>query len=287
MTQPSPNDGTRAFHDRIALVFDFDLTLGPGSFDGLLDRLGLTYAEWEAETLKPMIADGWDEIQAKGASLRQLSRAKGVPITRDLLREVGAEAAAYEKCRDTLDRLAALGHDRSGGAAVEMTILTSGFVDIIQHAPIAQRFDRVWGSSFSFGDDGHLDGVKRAVISVEKARYITALGKGLDIQGANEPTGVAQDIAPGDWHVPLDQMLYIGDGASDVPAFDQVQRAGGLAIGIVHKQDHWETARHIHRQAKVENIAPPDYTDGEPLAEMLEAAVDTLAQRIRLRRLGG
>lgn len=279
--------GTRSLIDRIALVFDFDLTLAPGTIDALLARFDIDYATWSRDELQPLIRDGWDEIQAKGALLRRLSRANGDAITRDFLQNVGRNLEAFPGAEAALRHLSDLGREVSGGAEVELYVLSSGFTDIITATPIAPLFTDIWGSSLCYDDAGRIDGVKRAVISIEKARYLTALAKGLGVGGANEPAGVDQDVPEEKWHVPLDQMLYVGDGASDVPAFDLVERHGGLAIGVLHRDadGDWKAARHIHAMARVENLAHADFRDGAPMRQILTHAVEILAKRVALRRV--
>lgn len=279
--------GTRSLIDRIALVFDFDLTLAPGTIDAVLARFGIDYGVWSRDELEPLIQEGWDEIQAKAALLRRLSRVNGDLITRAFLQDVGRSLQPFPGAEAALRHLADLGREASGGAEVELYILSSGFTDIITATPIAPLFTEIWGSSFCYDDAARIDGVKRAVISIEKARYLTALAKGLGVGGANEPAGVDQDVPEEHWHVPLDQMLYVGDGASDVPAFDLLESHGGLAVGVLHRDDDgdWRTARHIHAAARVENLARADFRDGAPMRQILTHAVEILAKRVALRRV--
>lgn len=173
------------------------------------------------------------------------------------------------------------------GRRGELYILSSGFTDIIKATPLAPLFHDIWGSAFHFDDGGSIDGVKRAIISIEKARYLTALATGVGVGGANEPTGVDQDVPEHEWHVPLDQMLYVGDGASNLPAFDLVERHGGLAVGVLHAEQpgDWKAARHMHARARVENLAPAEFEEGAPMRRILTLAVEILGKRIALRRL--
>lgn len=278
---------TRSLIDRIALVFDFDLTLAPGTIDAVLARFGIDYGTWSREELQPLIRDGWDEIQAKAALLRRLSRKNGDVITRDFFEDVGRGLQPFPGAKAALRHLSDRGRQASGGAEVELYVLSSGFTDLIMATPIAPLFHDIWGSSFCYDEAGRIDGVKRAVISIEKARYLTALAKGLGVGGANEPAGVDHDVPEDEWHVPLDQILYVGDGASDVPAFDLVERHGGLAVGVLHRDadGNWKAARHIHARARVENLAPADFGDGAPMRQILTHAVEILGKRVALRRL--
>ena len=57
---------THTVHETIGLVFDFDLTLAPGSVDTLLEVLEIDRADWATNRLDPLMRDGWDEILAPG-----------------------------------------------------------------------------------------------------------------------------------------------------------------------------------------------------------------------------
>lgn len=136
--------------------------------------------------------------------------------------------------------------------------------------------------------DGELLGVKRTVIHSEKARYLLALAKGLDIAGANEPQDVHFPRPLADWHVPLDQMLYVGDGASDVDAFNLMHDNGGIALAVDHSPaDEARSAQeHMFDKARVENLAPPDFSEGAGMRRSLRLAVECLGKRVALRALG-
>ncbi|HEV2080161.1 MAG TPA: hypothetical protein VGR19_09760 [Allosphingosinicella sp.] len=280
---------TRGFHNRIAVVFDFDRTLSAGTVDALLDRIGLDDKDgWREQRLQPMIEEGWDEILAKAHLLARTAEEQGCALTRDLVEEVGRGLESYPGVEETLDELRKTGAEAGEGAEVELYVLSSGFVDIMAQAPVARCFDGVWGSSLHWSDEGELLGVKRTVIHSEKARYLLAFAKGLDIVGANEPQDVHQDLPSAKWHVPLDQMIYVGDGASDIDAFKLMHENGGVAIAVDHSDggEKWQASDHMFSSAHVENLAPPDFTRGEEMHRSLMLAAEMLGKRVALRSLG-
>ena len=71
---------TRAFHNRIALIFDFDETLAPSTFPVLLNHLGIDDNRFEQERIAPLVAEGWEDILAKGHCLIQESNQREEPI---------------------------------------------------------------------------------------------------------------------------------------------------------------------------------------------------------------
>ena len=200
---------------------------------------------------------------------------------------MGRGLDAYPGVEETLIELRKIGAEAGEGAEVELYVLSSGFVDIMAKAPVARCFDDVWGSSLHWSDEGKLLGVKRTVIHSEKARYLMAIAKGLDIAGANEPQDVHQEKPADEWHVPLDQMIYVGDGASDIDAFRLMHENGGVAIAVDHSREgeRWEASEHMSSGAHVENLAPPDFSPGKEMHRSLKLAVEMIGKRVALRSL--
>lgn len=282
------HSATRGFHNRIAIVFDFDRTLCAGTVDALLDRIGVDDKDgWRERRLQPMIEDGWDEILAKADLLARTAEEQGCTLTRDLVEKVGRGLRSYPGVEEMLDQLRKTGVEAGEGAEVELYVLSSGFVDMMAQAPIARSFNDVWGSSLHWSDDGVWLGVKRTVIHSEKARYLRAFAKGLDIAGANEPQDVHQEMPAEVWHLPLDQMIYVGDGASDIDAFRLMHENGGVAIAVDHSEgcEKWQASEHMFSSAHVENLAPPDYAPGNEMHRSLMLAVEMLGKKVALRSL--
>ena len=82
-------------------------------------------------------------------------------------------------------------------------------------------------------------------------------------------------------------MLYVGAGASDLPAFDLLERHGGLAVGVLHAERaaDWKAAKRMHDQARVENLAPAEYGGEAPMRKILTLSVEILGRRVAPRRL--
>ena len=90
-----------------------------------------------------------------------------------------------------------------------------------------------------------------------------------------------------EWHVPLDQMIYVGDGASDLDAFNLMHDNGGIAIAVDQSRGkgEWEAGDHMFEHARVENLAPPDFTPGKEMHRSLTLAVEIVGRKVALRSL--
>ena len=74
---------------------------------------------------------------------------------------------------------------------------------------------------------------------------------------------------------------------SDVPAFELMQKEGGIALGVVRRDspEEWQARERLHTDMVVENLAPSDYRKDSELLKSLVLAVDSMAAKIALRRL--
>jgi hypothetical protein len=164
-------------------------------------------------------------------------------ITHELLREVGRGIEPYEGVPEMFNRVRQWAHDIVPDIEVEFYVLTAGFVDIHRATSIAGDFVHMWGSEFCFDERGEIAFVKQMVTFPEKVRYILQLAKGLGTDGVNAPADVYREVPPEEMHVPLDQIIYVGDGGSDMPVFSLLGEHCGLAIGVYRSETPMGGAR--------------------------------------------
>ena len=279
---------TQALHNRIALVFDFDLTLAPDSLDALLHKLDADTEQFRVDRVYPLDDAGWDHSLARCHALVQLSEEQGGSITEDTFAEVGREIELYDGLPDAFDLIRDAARAVVDDIDVEFYVLTAGYAEIVNATALADVCVSVWGSTFHYSDDGRIAFPKRIVTYPEKVRYLMALAKGMSVEGHDAPADVWRDIPGEDYHVPLDQIVYVGDGSSDLPAFNLMEGHHGLAIAVTKDADPstWSQADKVHEERRVQNLAPADYTEGSELLRSLCLATESIAKLIALRKLG-
>ena len=274
---------TRPFIPRILIAFDFDRTLATDSVDAVLSIYGIERDDWENE-FEEALGDGWDDIVRRGQALIDLGRARDDPLTIDKLREAGGRVSLYDDATRMPDRLREAARSIHPSIEIEFVVLSSGYAEIIEASGIMAAFDGLLASTLHFGPEGRAVCVKRAVTHPQKALYLEALGKGLDYEGSNGPERAGDRVDEHDMHCPFDQMIYLGDGASDLQAFGFLTDAGGVAIAVdPDRDDSLGAGDEQAPRQRVDDLAPPDYSEGAELMEALGNAVRAAAHRIALR----
>lgn len=277
-------DTRRPYIPRILLAFDFDRTLATDSVDAVCAAYGVTRADWTRDH-EEALGDNWDEILRRGTALIALGEAKGRPFSKTVCAEAAAHVDLYPGVIDMPDRLRAVAEEIAPDVALDFVVLSSGYDELISHTPVADAFDRVLASGFESAADGDtLFAVKRIIGHPEKALYLEALGKGADIDGANGPERAGDPVAPDDMHCPFDQMIYLGDGDSDLQAFGFLHQVGGLTLAVA--SDGPFRPDQQTQDQRVDAAPAPDYSPGAPLMEALEHAVRACAHRVALRAVG-
>ena len=82
--------------------------------------------------------------------------------------------------------------------------------------------------------------------------------------------------------MPFENMVYLGDGETDVPCFRVMRDQGGLAVAV-YGEDREGAERYL-RDGRVDAVAPADYRPGGSLDRMIMAQVNLVAARARLGR---
>lgn len=279
---------TEPLHNRIAIVFDFDLTLGVGSVDVLLKKIGADPKRFRNEMVPQLDRQGWDHSLARFKALIDLSESMQGAITERLIKEVGRETPLYPGVEQAFERLRSTAKAIVDDIDVEFYVLTAGFAEVPAATAIAHEFKAIWGSAGHYARDGRLVFPKRVVTYPEKVRYLLQLAKGLSVDGGDAPLDVYRDVPAENWHVPFDQMIYVGDGASDMPAFELVGSRGGIAIGVFgpgKTASGWSTHNTVHPDRRVQNLAEANYTEDAELMKSLCLAVESITKLVALRKL--
>lgn len=273
--------------DVIALVFDFDDTLAPDSTSGFLEHIGVDTADFWAHQVDPLLASGWDPVPAYLYAMIELSRSKrhGL-ITKEMLENWGKSLPLHSGVPTLFRRLREQVRVVQPQIQLEFYLISSGIGDVVKNTQVAQEFTQIWASEFAYGQDGGIEFPRRVVSFTDKTRYLFHVQKGI-IGSAyeNQPFEVNRKVPEDRLRVPFDQMVFVGDGYTDVPCFSLVRQAGGIAFGVwdPKHRDKRSRAWGFIEDGRVNNLNQARYDEDAELYQWLEEAVISLAKRIAVK----
>lgn len=276
-----------AGHPVIAVVFDFDDTLTHDSTSSFLDGIGVNVKGfWEEH--KRYLAAEWDPIPAYLHMMIVESRRRAPKdrITRDKLRAWGKKLSFHPGVSGIFARIRKQAAAVHADIEVEFYIISSGIGELIRQTSIAKHFTDVWSSDFSYNAAGEIEGLKNVVSFTDKTRFIFQISKGIIGPAARkDPFAVNRKVAESELRVPLDHIIFVGDGYTDIPCFSLAQRSGGIAIGVYDREsrDRWGKAWGFLEDQRVKHLVAADYRKHSGLDDALSLAVDKIATNIALR----
>ena len=83
--------------------------------------------------------------------------------------------------------------------------------------------------------------------------------------------------------VPFENMIYIGDGLTDVPCMKLVKVNGGYSIAV-HKPQERQKVESLIRDGRVDFLAEADYSIGSEMDTIVMEMIHGMAVRDSLRR---
>lgn len=279
---------TQPVSNVIAIAFDFDDTLVPDSYDAAIRELGHDPKTFREERYYPLLKDGWDGIPARFYTLVEESkqRPEGDRITAEFFKDIGQAYKPFPGVAEMFDRLRQRCRESNAEVELEFYLITSGFVEIARATKIAKEFKQMWGCEFYYNNAGEVEHIKRDVTHAEKPRYLHYISKGIDSHSEDDLLFVYEDVETDDIHLPLSQIIYVGDGTSDLPCFALLNQSGGTSIGVNKAGGDWAKKHQVSKTQRVDNLAPADYGEDSEMMQSLMLAVESLCKRIRLRQLG-
>ena len=245
----------------IALLYDFDRTLCTQDMQNytFIPSLGYTPAEFwhKANTF------GWenrmDGLLAYMYTMIEECRKQGINLDREYLRRCGEAIELFPGVKEWFSRINAFGEEQ--GVTVEHYVLSSGLTEVIEGSGIAHEFKKIYACEF-FYKDGVACWPKLDVNFTNKTQFVYRINKGvLDVSDDRR----LNDSMPDDSkRVPFTNMIYFGDGLSDVPCMKMMRSYGGQAIAV-YQEGNRAGVEELLAKGRVNFIFPADYREGTAL----------------------
>ena len=177
----------------------------------------------------------------------------------------GKSVEFFEGVLDWFDRINDYG--KEAGVDVEHYVLSSGLKEMIEGTPIADKFTKIFASEFLYDEHGEAIWAKLAVNYTAKTQFVYRINKGvLDISNDKELNESTPDDVR---HVKFTNMIYIGDGLTDVPCMKLVRSGGGTSIAL-YAGEMSEFFKDMLVHERIDYAFPADYRKGSQLDDLMK-----------------
>lgn len=257
----------------VALMYDFDKTLCTKDMQeyGFIPSLGMSAAEFWGEVDVLTNEQEMDNILAYMYKMVEKARERRVPITRETFRQLGEGVEYFDGVESWFDRVSRYGE--AAGVQVEHYIVSSGVKEIIEGTSIAPYFKKIYACEFMYGEDGTITWPKFAVNYTAKTQFLFRINKGVLTVDSQSARRLNQYTPERERRVPFHNMIYIGDGLTDVPCMKLVKTNGGQSIAVQDSVRGIDAAQSLLRAGRVNFIAPADYTEGSRIERIVQSVI--------------
>lgn len=289
----------------IACIWDFDKTLIPAYMQGpLFRRYGVDEANFWAET--NALAENYKKrgyhISSETSYLNHLLTyvlsGQMAGLNNKILQECGREIKFYPGLPEFFAKsrawVKAKPEYQKHEIELEHYIVSTGLAEMIRGSAIAPMVDGIWGCEFVENplQPGFL---KQNELAIEAAAEISQVGMTIDNttktraifevnKGTSKNPGIDVNakVTPEDRRIPLQNIIYIADGPSDIPSFSVVKKGGGKTYAVYNPavRAEFEQNDRLRQTGRVDHYGPADYTEGSPTTNWLHMHIEKMCDRL-------
>jgi 2-hydroxy-3-keto-5-methylthiopentenyl-1-phosphate phosphatase len=264
----------------VALMYDFDKTLSPKNMQdyGFMKGLDVTSEEFWATCTKLTKAHQMDSILSYMYMMLEKGHGKYM-LKRESFRELGKSVKLFPGVQTWFGRINEYCEEK--GLQCEHYIISSGLKEIIEGTPIAGEFKEIYAAEFLYDDDGVAKWPAMAVNYTSKTQFLYRINKG--ILDVTEQRALNEYVPEDKRRIPFRNMIYFGDGDTDIPCMKLTKVNGGHSI-VVYQKDKKESERLISEN-RVNFAFKADYRKDSPLEKAVKSVIDNIAATETLKKL--
>jgi hypothetical protein len=257
----------------VGIIYDFDRTLAIEDLQNFnfIPSLGMKPLEFWEKTNQNSIRNGMEKILSYMYMMIEESKKRGVKLTKDYLFSLGKSVRFFPGLETWFSRINAFGH--SQGVLVEHYIITSGTKEIIEGTKIAKEFMKIFGCEFLFSKDTkEAIWPKIAINYTMKTQYFFRIAKGILNQAEDDKVNERTK----EKRIKYRNLIYIGDGLTDVPAMLMAKEHGGKSIAVYSK-GHEDKAKLLIQDERVNFVCEADYSRNSLLEKVIQLNIQQMA----------
>ena len=266
----------------IALMYDFDKTLSPKDMQeyGFISDLGVSVSEFWEKTNEFSIREKMDRILSYMYVMKNMSEELERPIKRDDLKKLGENIEFFPGVVEWFENINSYGDAK--GVQIEHYIISSGLQEIIEGTRISRYFKEIYACKYIYNDNGEAIWPGMTVNYTAKTQFWARINKGvLDI---SDDDALNKSMSEDCRRVNTKNMIYFGDGMTDIPCMKLTKENGGHSIAVYNDKNK-DKVEELLVENRVNYIAKADYRAGSDMEKTIKTIIDKLVVDNSLKEL--
>lgn len=257
----------------VAFIYDFDGTLAYGNIQeyNFIPALNMTSEAFWKEVAELKIKNNMENVLAYMYLMIKKAEAHNISVKKSSFTNFGKNIIFYPGVLEWFDNVNE--YAKSLGLNIHHYIVSSGIKEMIEGTEIADKFEKIYACSFLYNVDEIAKWPAVSVNYTNKTQFLYRINKGIYEVYDESINDKMSDEAK---KIPFENMVYFGDGATDIPCMKLIKDSGGNAIAIYDKSSKLNFAKKLLSDGRVNFIAKADYTVGSDLYNHITCILDKI-----------
>lgn len=274
----------RFFQSTIAIVYDFDGTLSPQPMQEytVLPKIGIEPREfWTRVNRDARETESDMMLVYMRHILEELEKGR-IHVTREDFAAMASRIKYFAGVATWFPRLNQYVRRKSGGQVkLQHYLISAGQREILDGASIRKHFKRIYASEYHFNHNGVATFPKLLVTDTMKTQFLFRINKGREGIGESINEHMPESQRP----IPFHNMVYVGDGMTDVPSMALTKKSGGHTVAVYQPSGKGrEVCVKLLHAGRADFIAAADYRAGSRLTARVKLLLDAIIAGIAYRR---
>jgi len=261
----------------VAICYDFDKTLSTNDMQNFsfIPNLGLTPKEFWENVDKNTYSNKMDKTLSYLKYMIDSCAKKGIKLTREYLNGLGKNIELFKGVTSWFKRLNA--YAAKLGIELEHYIISTGNKEILEGSIINKEFKEVFACEFLYDENNIAYWPKNVVNFTQKTQFLFRICKGTNDLTDQETVNERIEKK----HVEFRNMIYLGDGITDIPCMTLIKEKGGTAISV-YPPNKKDNTKKLIQDNRVNYACFADYSAGSSLDQLIKLILNSISLKEEL-----
>ncbi|MEC8077457.1 MAG: haloacid dehalogenase-like hydrolase [Pseudomonadota bacterium] len=267
----------------IALVYDFDGTLIPKTMQDytIIPRLKLRSDKFWSDIMEEAEATDGEVMMIYMRQLITRANSMNIKITKSEFKLMASKIEYFKGVFTWFDNINKYLKNNHKRIKVAHYVISAGHHEILESTAIRKKLTNVFGSQYYFNEQGHATFPKVVVTDTAKTQFLFRINKGKEKVSDSINSHMPEELRP----IPFENMIYIGDGLTDVPSMALIKKQNGHAVSVYPRgsKKQKKVSNDLLAAKRVDFIAEANYTRNSILFKRICLIIDMISARIKYR----